>query len=396
MPKVICTHGILSIAWSSSECHLLKYVNLSFEGRRKPRSQSVQAHTALNQRPPASSHSGPIAESRQPFIQTSTSAHEIAQRLSSSQLSFHNSATSVFSQSPAVPVAGQLTVQDRAAAMLRSSLASSTSSTLSLLFGKRSFSSALVISGLSAADGGNTSDTQSSSSMNIAMGPSARAASQAARVRLKRKEQQWAWVPFCSPVWFLTVLTTTRFLPSQCSENCFFQNNVGILVFVLDFAASRWDCLVLVCLQEWLWATDGEAVTHLKLQTRAKSLFLSLKTGTYVSIFCSPGDEYYHSRLNSSFLASFKSYAGLKIILSEQFSLNSALVLSLSLKFNPRPENLLLNVSQRNPVRNIYQRKVACPVIKHFLSKTHKKCPAFFPIYSQFHSYLPWKIQFTL
>ncbi|XP_051470190.1 pecanex-like protein 2 [Apus apus] len=150
-------------------------------GRRKPRSQSIQAHTALNQRPPASSHSGPIVESHQPFIQTSTSAHEIAQRLSSSQLSFHNSATSVFSQSPAVPVAGQLTVQDRAAAMLRSSLASSTSSTLSLLFGKRSFSSALVISGLSAADGGNTSDTQSSSSMNIAMGPSARAANQATR-----------------------------------------------------------------------------------------------------------------------------------------------------------------------------------------------------------------------
>ncbi|XP_053917730.1 pecanex-like protein 2 isoform X2 [Cuculus canorus] len=149
-------------------------------GRRNPRSQSIQAHAALNQRPP-SSHSGPIAESRQPFIQASTSAHEIAQRLSSSQLSFHNSATSVFSQSPAVPVADQLTVQDRAAAMLRSSLASSTSSTLSLLFGKRSFSSALVISGLSAADGGNTSDTQSSSSMNIAMGPSARAASQAAR-----------------------------------------------------------------------------------------------------------------------------------------------------------------------------------------------------------------------
>uniref|UniRef100_A0A8B9QIA8 Pecanex-like protein n=1 Tax=Apteryx owenii TaxID=8824 RepID=A0A8B9QIA8_APTOW len=150
-------------------------------GRRKLRSQSVQAHTALNQRPPVSSHSGPIVESRQPFIQTSTSAHEIAQRLSSSQLSLHNSATSVFSQSPAVPVAGQLTVQDQAAAMLRSSLASSTSSTLSLLFGRRSFSSALVISGLSAADGGNTSDTQSSSSMNIAMGPSARAASQAAR-----------------------------------------------------------------------------------------------------------------------------------------------------------------------------------------------------------------------
>ncbi|NXA48062.1 PCX2 protein, partial [Nothocercus julius] len=150
-------------------------------GRRKLRSQSVQAHTALHQRPPVSSHSGPIVESRQPFLQTSTSAHELAQRPSSSQLSLHNSETSVFAQSPAVAAAGQLTVQDQAAALLRSSLASSTSSTLSLLFGKRSFSSALVISGLSAADGGNTSDTQSSSSVNIAMGPSARAASQAAR-----------------------------------------------------------------------------------------------------------------------------------------------------------------------------------------------------------------------
>lgn len=189
MPTVIYAHRTLSIAWISSGCHyrqhLRIFITLSFKGRRKHRSQSVQAHAALNQRPPVSSHSGPIAESRQPFMQTSTSAHEIAQRLSSSQLSLHNSATSVFSQSPAVPTAGQLTVQDRAAAMLRSSLASSTSSTLSLLFGKRSFSSALVISGLSAADGGNTSDTQSSSSMNIAMGPSARAASQGTRVRLK-------------------------------------------------------------------------------------------------------------------------------------------------------------------------------------------------------------------
>ncbi|XP_053155136.1 pecanex-like protein 2 isoform X3 [Hemicordylus capensis] len=148
-----------------------------FPGRRKFRSQSVQTHAALSQRPPRSSHSGPILETHQPFIQMSTSAHEIAQGLSGSQLSFHNSATSVFSQTPAIPTLGQLTVQERAGAMLRSSLASSTSSTLSLLFGKRSFSSALVISGLSAADGGNTTDTQSSSSVNIAMGPSARAAS---------------------------------------------------------------------------------------------------------------------------------------------------------------------------------------------------------------------------
>lgn len=150
-------------------------LSLYLKGRRKFRSQSVQTHAALNQRPPRSSHSGPIIESHQPFIQTSTSAHEIAQGLSGSQLSFHNSATSVFSQTPVIPALGQLTVQERAGVMLRSSLASSTSSTLSLLFGKRSFSSALVISGLSAADGGNTTDTQSSSSVNIAMGPSARA-----------------------------------------------------------------------------------------------------------------------------------------------------------------------------------------------------------------------------
>ncbi|XP_013912851.1 PREDICTED: pecanex-like protein 2 [Thamnophis sirtalis] len=144
--------------------------------KRKFRSQSVQTHAALSQRPPRSSHSGPILESHPHFIQTSTSAHEISPRLSDSQLSFHNSATSVFSTTAAIPILGQLTVQERAGAVIRSSLASSTSSTLSLLFGKRSFSSALVISGLSAAEGGNTTDTQSSSSVNIAIGPSARAA----------------------------------------------------------------------------------------------------------------------------------------------------------------------------------------------------------------------------
>ncbi|XP_053238505.1 pecanex-like protein 2 isoform X4 [Podarcis raffonei] len=162
-----------------------------FSGRRKFRSQSVQTHAALNQRPPRSSHSGPIVDSHQPFIQTSTSAHEIAHGLSGSQLSFHNSATSVFSQTPAIPTLGQLTVQERAGAMLRSSLASSTSSTLSLLFGKRSFSSALVISGLSAADGGNTTDTQSSSSVNIAMGPSARAASRTMQETTRQSSEDY-------------------------------------------------------------------------------------------------------------------------------------------------------------------------------------------------------------
>ncbi|XP_032696973.1 pecanex-like protein 2 isoform X2 [Lontra canadensis] len=150
-------------------------------GRRKGRSQSVQAHAALSQRPATLSSSGPIVESHQAFLQTSTSVHELAQRLSGSRLSLHTSAASLHSQPPPVTTTGHLSVRERAEALIRSSLGSSTSSTLSFLFGKRSFSSALVISGLSAAEGGNTSDTQSSSSVNIVMGPSARAASQATR-----------------------------------------------------------------------------------------------------------------------------------------------------------------------------------------------------------------------
>ncbi|KAM6219585.1 pecanex-like protein 2 [Rhynchocyon petersi] len=143
-------------------------------GGRKGRSQSVQAQGALSQRPHISSSSGPILESRQAFMQTSTSVHELAPRRSGSQLSLH-------SQPPPTTTTGHLSIRERAEALIRSSLGSSTSSTLSFLFGKRSFSSALVISGLSAAEGGNTSDTQSSSSVNIVMGPSARAARQATR-----------------------------------------------------------------------------------------------------------------------------------------------------------------------------------------------------------------------
>ncbi|XP_053461971.1 pecanex-like protein 2 isoform X3 [Nycticebus coucang] len=164
-----------SQAWASS------HEGTQGTGRRKGRSQSVQAHSTLSQRPPALSSSGPILESHQAFLQTSTSVHELAQRLSGSRLSLHTSAASVHSQPPPVTTTGHLSVRERAEALIRSSLGSSTSSTLSFLFGKRSFSSALVISGLSAAEGGNTSDTQSSSSVNIVMGPSARATSQARR-----------------------------------------------------------------------------------------------------------------------------------------------------------------------------------------------------------------------
>ncbi|XP_049591466.1 pecanex-like protein 2 [Syngnathus scovelli] len=137
--------------------------------RREYRSRSVQPQT---QRPPVSSQSGPIVDS--------ASNHGLVQRLSNSQLSFNTSIASIFSQVPRLSGNGGISSQNQAAPnQQRSSQVSSSSSTLSLLFGKRSFSSGLVISGLSAAEGGNTTDTQSSSSVNIAMGPSHRSASRA-------------------------------------------------------------------------------------------------------------------------------------------------------------------------------------------------------------------------
>uniref|UniRef100_A0A8C8IF52 Pecanex-like protein n=1 Tax=Oncorhynchus tshawytscha TaxID=74940 RepID=A0A8C8IF52_ONCTS len=146
-------------------------------GRREYRSRSVQPQS---QRPPVTSQS--ILDSQQ----VSASANGLVQRLSNSQLSCNTSIASVFSQVPRLSTAGgQLSSQLQAAAHHRSSQVSSSSSTLSLLFGKRSFSSGLVISGLSAAEGGNTTDTQSSSSVNITMGgpsmggPSCRSTSRA-------------------------------------------------------------------------------------------------------------------------------------------------------------------------------------------------------------------------
>ncbi|XP_076014762.1 pecanex-like protein 2 [Genypterus blacodes] len=137
--------------------------------RREYRSRSVQPQS---QRPPVSSQSGPIVDSG--------STHGLVQRLSNSQLSFNTSIASIFSQVPRLSGAGGISSQLQAGQHpQRSSQVSSSSSTLSLLFGKRSFSSGLVISGLSAAEGGNTTDTQSSSSVNIALGPSHRSSSRA-------------------------------------------------------------------------------------------------------------------------------------------------------------------------------------------------------------------------
>uniref|UniRef100_A0A3P8UW25 Pecanex-like protein n=1 Tax=Cynoglossus semilaevis TaxID=244447 RepID=A0A3P8UW25_CYNSE len=122
--------------------------------RREYRSRSVQPQS---QRPPVSSQSGPIVDPG--------STHGLVQRLSNSQLSFNTSIASIFSQVPRLSGAGGISSQLQTAQNPHpSSQVSSSSSTLSLLFGKRSFSSGLVISGLSAAEGGNTTDTQSSSS----------------------------------------------------------------------------------------------------------------------------------------------------------------------------------------------------------------------------------------
>ncbi|KAF4105743.1 hypothetical protein G5714_013405 [Onychostoma macrolepis] len=143
-------------------------------GHREYRSRSVQPH---GQRPPVTSRSGPILDSQHGL---GSGGPGLVHRLSNSQLSFNTSSiASVFSQVPRLSTTGPLA---SATGQHRSSQVSSSSSTLSLLFGKRSFSSGLVISGLSAAEGGNTSDTQSSSSVNIVLGPSCRSS---------RATQQW-------------------------------------------------------------------------------------------------------------------------------------------------------------------------------------------------------------
>uniref|UniRef100_A0A4W3HJS3 Pecanex-like protein n=1 Tax=Callorhinchus milii TaxID=7868 RepID=A0A4W3HJS3_CALMI len=142
----------------------------------KQRSRSVQPRSSrsVTQRPPAESQSGSVLETQHPLSRASTSVHGIVQRLSNSQLSFNNSIASILSQVPRLSSASQPSSQGQSATQNRCSIASSTSSTLSLLFGKRSLSSGLVISGLSAADGGSTTDTQSTSSVNVALGPSIR------------------------------------------------------------------------------------------------------------------------------------------------------------------------------------------------------------------------------
>ncbi|XP_066534580.1 pecanex-like protein 2 isoform X2 [Hoplias malabaricus] len=170
-------------------------------GRREYRSRSVQPQS---QRPPVTSHSGPILEGQQGLGSGGTG---LMHRLSNSQLSFNTSSiASVFSQVPRLSTAGPVPTGQQ-----RCSQASSSSSTLSLLFGKRSFSSGLVISGLSAAEGGNTSDTQSSSSVNIALGPSVRSTSRAT---------QWTSEPYESIDATSTAVTAPKDNTASGDKTC--------------------------------------------------------------------------------------------------------------------------------------------------------------------------------
>uniref|UniRef100_A0A671L998 Pecanex-like protein n=1 Tax=Sinocyclocheilus anshuiensis TaxID=1608454 RepID=A0A671L998_9TELE len=156
------------------EINILVQIIFFPTAHREYRSHSVQPQ---GQRPPVTSRSVPILDSQHG---SGSGGPGLVQRLSNSQLSFNTSSiASVFSQVPRLSTTGPLA---SATGQHRSSQVSSSSSTLSLLFGKRSFSSGLVISGLSAAEGGNTSDTQSSSSVNIVLGPSCRS-SRATQVR---------------------------------------------------------------------------------------------------------------------------------------------------------------------------------------------------------------------
>uniref|UniRef100_A0A671LA64 Pecanex-like protein n=1 Tax=Sinocyclocheilus anshuiensis TaxID=1608454 RepID=A0A671LA64_9TELE len=170
MEDVDCAGSSLSQNHNSTTSQSLSL----YHAHREYRSHSVQPQ---GQRPPVTSRSVPILDSQHG---SGSGGPGLVQRLSNSQLSFNTSSiASVFSQVPRLSTTGPLA---SATGQHRSSQVSSSSSTLSLLFGKRSFSSGLVISGLSAAEGGNTSDTQSSSSVNIVLGPSCRS-SRATQVR---------------------------------------------------------------------------------------------------------------------------------------------------------------------------------------------------------------------
>ncbi|XP_075718716.1 pecanex-like protein 2 isoform X2 [Rhinoderma darwinii] len=166
---------------SSNDCHKgsgtksLENKVHQKKGKRKYRSQSAYTHSSLNQIHVPSSPSGPNMEKCHP---TCTDDSKDAKRLSSSHYCLTNCSRSHYPSTVVSPASGVRNINQQAKELHQSSQTSSTNSTLSLLFGKKGFSSALVLSGLSGADGDNTADTLSSSSVNIVVCSHSRVANQ--------------------------------------------------------------------------------------------------------------------------------------------------------------------------------------------------------------------------
>ncbi|XP_075059594.1 pecanex-like protein 2 [Mixophyes fleayi] len=143
-------------------------------GKRKHKSHSAHTHSSLNQIPPLSSLSGPNIEKYHLYCDTLRADYRVAKRLSSSHHCLSDSTLAPYPHAAVASTTGHKNIHEETRGLQQSSQTSSINSTLSLLFGKKGFSSALVLSGLSAADGDNTADTLSSSSVNLVMCPHSR------------------------------------------------------------------------------------------------------------------------------------------------------------------------------------------------------------------------------
>ncbi|XP_063773804.1 pecanex-like protein 2 [Pseudophryne corroboree] len=142
-------------------------------GKRKQKSHSAHTHSSLHQIPPMTSLSGPNIE-KNLYCDTLRADYTVAKRLSSSHQCLTDSSVAPYPHAAVASATGRRNIHEQTRGLQQSSQTSSTNSTLSLLFGKKGFSSALVLSGLSAADGDNTADTLSSSSVNLVMCPHSR------------------------------------------------------------------------------------------------------------------------------------------------------------------------------------------------------------------------------
>ncbi|XP_044147150.1 pecanex-like protein 2 [Bufo gargarizans] len=144
-------------------------------GKRKYRSQSAYTHSSLNHIHVLTSPSGPNMGKCHP---TCTDDYKDVKRLSSSHHCLTNSSHFHYPPTAISPASIARSSCEQPREFHQSGQTSSTNSTLSFLFGKKGFSSALVLSGLSAADGDNTADTLSSSSVNIAVCSDSKVANQ--------------------------------------------------------------------------------------------------------------------------------------------------------------------------------------------------------------------------